>query len=212
MKLSIFPRGHGRPARPSRHLWVLLVLTLVLAIGVGQISVAQSVSCTQLLADSGLETGSGWNTQTNGSYALFSSNLVYDGQRAAHLAGVNNANDQLSTTLKLPTGKSSLNLSLWWQVGSEDQNSDFDGLSVLITDAAGKTLKSLLTLGGDNVTGNWQQSTLSLNDFAGQTVQLKFWAQTDETLVTDFYLDDVAVTACDTSSQGFNLFLPITKR
>jgi hypothetical protein len=76
----------------------------------------------------------------------------------------------------------------------------------------GNTLRALLTLGSDSAANLWQQSALDLSGFAGQTIQLKFVAQTDETLVTDFFIDDVEVQACTAISQGFRLFLPMVDR
>lgn len=214
MKYSAASQGilSAIPPITQRKVILLALLALILATGVSRITVAQSANCVNLLPNSSLESSSGWNAQSNGGYALFSNHLAHSGTQAAHLAGVNNANDTLVTTVQLPTDKASLNLSFWWQVVSEEENGDFDGLSVLVTDSTGKPLKSLITLGSANATGNWQQSNLDLSEFAGKSVQLKFWAQTDATLVTDFYIDDVAVTACTAGSQGFNVFLPMTSR
>ena len=199
------------PPFTQRKVILLALLALILTTVVSRITAAQATNCTNLLTNTSLESNSGWNVQSSGSYALFSNHLAHSGTQAAHLAGVNNANDTLATTIQLPADKAALNLSFWWQVVSEEENGDFDGLSVLVADSTGKTLKSLVTLGSANATGNWQQSTLDLSEFAGKSVQLKFWAQTDATLVTDFYIDDVAVTAC-TAGSGFNVFLPMTSR
>jgi hypothetical protein len=190
---------------------IFLALTLILAAGLGTATVAQPADCNNLVADSGLESGSGWATEASGSYQVISGFRSHSGANAAHLAGVDNASDQLATTLALPADRSSVTLTFWWQIQSEEESSEFDGITVLVADAAGNQLRSVLTLGSGSASTQWQQTSVDLSEFAGQTIQLKFVAQTDESLVTDFFIDDVAVTACS-GAQGFRLFLPYTDR
>jgi kumamolisin len=137
--------------------------------------------------------------------------LAHGGVQSAHLAGVDNAKDQLKVALALPADKPSVTLSFWWRIHTEEESNEFDGLSVVVADAAGNALRSLLTLGSNSAANQWQQQTLDLSEFASQSIQLQFVAQTDSSLVTDFFVDDVAVTACG-ASQGFQVFLPLTQR
>jgi hypothetical protein len=204
-------QAHGlSPTR--RKVTILLLLTCLIAASLSTMAVAQPTDCTNLVADGGLESGAGWTTTSTGSYAMIGNYLAHGGVNSAHLAGVDNTTDQLSSTLSLPADRSSVTLKFWWQINSEEESNEFDGLTVLVADAAGNTLRSLLTLGSDSAANLWQQSALDLSEFAGQTIQLKFVAQTDETLVTDFFIDDVEVQACTAISQGFRLFLPMVDR
>src|SRR5689334_18434646 len=114
----------------------LVVVTLLLVAGLSRMTVAQPADCANLVQDSGLENGSGWSTHSSGNYALLSNYLVHSGAQAAHLAGVDNAADQLSTTLALPADKKTVTLSFWWQIHSEEVSAEFDGLTVLVADAA----------------------------------------------------------------------------
>jgi kumamolisin len=116
----------------------------------------------------------------------------------------------LSIPLVLPTDKPSVTLSFWWQVQSEEQSGEFDGMSVVAADSQGKPMRSLLTLGSDSTAAQWQQSLVDLSSYSGQAIQLQFVAQTDSSLVTDFFIDDVAVTAC--SAAAYQVFLPVTQR
>jgi hypothetical protein len=200
-------RALHRP-RLSKALSLLALVALLVA-SFGSWAVAQPTDCANLIADSGLEQGNGWQSSSSGNYSLVSDFLAYRGGQAAHLAGVDNANDTLAVTLNLPADKPHVNLTFWWRVQSEEESDEFDGLTVIAADAAGTPLRSLMALGSANAAAQWQQSSLDLSDFAGQSIQLQFVAQTDSSLVTDFFIDDVQVTACN--AQQYRLFLPLTQ-
>ena len=170
---------------------------MLLTPGANHVAKAQSNSCTDLVVDSSLESGASWVIKTNGGYTLLSTVQAHTGAGSAYLAGVDNANDLLSTKLALPSAASSLELSFWWKVNSEDRSDVNDKFAVQIVDGAGKLHKALFTLGSERASNHWQQTSLDLQKFAGQSIQLQFMAKTDDTLVTDFFVDDVEVTACD---------------
>ncbi|RIK41833.1 MAG: hypothetical protein DCC55_10730 [Chloroflexi bacterium] len=206
--VSARPRPVRRAVR-TRVVALVLLAALLLAT-ISTFAVAQSTNCSNLVADGGFESGSGWQSATNGSYTLLSDFNARSGAKAAQLAGVDGASDQLSIPLALPADKPSVSLSFWWQVQSEEHSGEFDGLSVIAADAAGNPMHSLLTLGSDSTATQWQQSVVDLSAYSGQAIQLKFVAQTDNSLVTDFFIDDVAVTAC--GAAAYQVFLPVTQR
>jgi hypothetical protein len=117
----------------------------------------------------------------------------------------------MSIALNLPADKPAVTLSFWWQVQSEEVSGEFDGMTVVAADSAGNLLRSLLTLGSSNAASQWQQSSLDLSEYSGQSIQLKFVAQADSSLVSDFFVDDVAVTACSPNQEN-RVFLPLTQR
>ena len=194
---------------------VLLLTLMILAMGASRGVQAQTGSCSNVLANGGFETSTGWQTQSNGTYTILSNYQAHSGVQSAYLAGVNGANDHVSTTLTLPKAQS-ITFSFWWLVETQETSTGNDGLAVLVADSAGNPLKSLATMSDAdaNVTGAWQQLSVDLTEFAGQTVQLQFAAQTDGSLSTDFYVDDAAVTACAASVNvpHFSIFLPSTQR
>jgi hypothetical protein len=192
-------------------LVALLALAALVIASLGSLTVAQSANCVSLVADGGFENGAGWQTATSGSYALLSDFQARSGVQAAHLAGVDSANDQLSVALNLPADKPNVTLNFWWYVASEEVSGEYDGMTVLAADATGAPLRSLLTLGSGSAAAQWQQSSLDLSEFSGQSIQLKFVAQADSSLVSDFFVDDVAVTACGAAFQH-QVFLPLTQR
>lgn len=187
-----------------------MALAFIVGAGVMVVPLANASGCTNLVADSGLESGAGWTTQTNGSYAIISNYATHTGVKAAYLAGTDNAQDQLSTKLNIPANQD-VSLGFWWMVESEEESGDYDGLSVIVADASGNPLKTLLTLGNNDAQDFWQWSRLDMSEFGGQTVQLQFVAQVDSTLPTDFLVDDVEVNAC-TAGQSNWLYIPFVSR
>lgn len=198
--------------------WRLLVtaLALLLVAGSGLIASASvkasTDGCTNLVANGDMETSTGWNASTNGTYSLFSDYLVHSGAQAAYLAGVDNAVDNLSTGLLALPADQSVELSFWWQLQTEETSSGWDGLTVLVADAAGNPLRVLLTLSDANASAVWQQAKLDLSEYAGQSVQIQFKAQTDGSLATDFFIDDLSVTACSSVNAANQIFLPALHR
>jgi len=149
-----------------------------------------------LVADSSLESGTGWTMKTNGRYAMLSNIQAHSGSKSAYLAGANQAADLLSTKLVVPTGGQSTTLDFWWKVNSEDNNDTSDQLTVQVANNSGKIQTVLLVLGSSSASNQWQQSRLDMDDFAGQSIQLQFVAETDEKLVTDFFIDDINLLTC----------------
>lgn len=205
-------RARSQPAQRTVRTRVvaLVALAALLLATVSTFAVAQTSNCANLVADGGFESSSGWQSSTSGSYGLISDFYARSGANAAHLGGIDGANDVLSIPLVLPADKPSVTLSFWWQVQSEEQSGEFDGLSVVAADSQGTPVRSLLTLGSDSAATQWQQSQIDLSSYSGQAIQLKFVAQTDSSLVTDFFIDDVAVTAC--GAAAYQVFLPVTQR
>ena len=157
---------------------------------------AQSDDCTNLVADSGLESGTGWTMKTKGQYAMLSNIQAHGGVKSAYLAGANQATDLLSTKVVLPSGGQSATLDFWWKVNSEDGNDTSDQLTVQVLNGPGKIQTVLLVLGSEHASNDWQQSALDISEFVGQSIQLQFVAKTNEALVTDFFIDDVALLIC----------------
>ncbi|MFN8490253.1 MAG: choice-of-anchor J domain-containing protein [Caldilineaceae bacterium] len=157
---------------------------------------AQDGSCPNLVTDGSFESGRGWNIKSNGNYSVFSDVQAHTGGQSAYLAGMDNADDLLSTTVELPDGAPSLTFSFWWKVNSEDTRDPSDELKVQVADSNGEALKTLFTVGSNRAAKRWRQSSMDLSQFAGQTIQLQFAAETDGANITDFFVDDVEVTTC----------------
>lgn len=185
------------PATAPRRWYRITFWTLLAAFSFGfnQPLVAQSAACVNLLTDNGLEDLTNWQARSNDDFPLFSSLLTHSGTQAAYLAGRNNAVDRLATALELPPS-STITLTFWWQLQSEEEQRFTDQLAVAAVDERGHLLQRLGEFNGRNHSNQWQQYTVDLSKLAGATIALHFLALTNDELVTDFFIDDVVVTAC----------------
>ncbi len=177
---------------------IVMCLTLFLFYVPGASSVvyAQDSACPNLVTDGSFESGRGWSIKSNGNYSVFSDVQAHTGGQSAYLAGMNNADDLLSTTVALPNDAASLTLNFWWKVNSEDLRDPSDELKVQVADSNGEALESVFTVGSNRASKRWRQSGVDLSQFAGKTIQLQFAAETDSANITDFFVDDVEVTTC----------------
>lgn len=189
---------------------MILAVAAILAIGAVGPVMAEVNGCQELLVNGSMEGNDGWNVQTNGTYDLYSNYQARSGQRSAYLAGVNDATDMMRQTITLPANQQTT-LRFWWLVNSEESSTGWDGLNVQIASADGTPQRVLFTASDRNADINWQQATIDLSEFAGQTIQLQIEARTDASLSTDFFVDDITLTACDLSAGG-TFFLPILRR
>lgn len=173
----------------------VLCLGLYLPISTAKVS-AQANSCPNLVTDGSFESGRGWKIESNGNYSVFSDVQAHSGSQSAYLAGMDHAEDLLSTTVNLPEGEPSLTFHFWWKVNSEDTHDANDELQVQVADSNGKLRKTLFTFGSNHASNRWHQSSADLSQFAGQTIRLQFAAETDGASITDFFIDDVEITTC----------------
>lgn len=188
------------PRQASLRRWPTLLLCTVLfstLLASGKPGVVKAATCANLIVDSSLEDGSTWITKSSGNYPVLSGRLTHSGKQAAYLAGADNAHDLLATVLKLPAGQTTLTLSFWWQIQSQEHSRFQDTLTVILADGQGKALQTLDSLSSRDMSNQWQQHTLTLNKFAGQTIQLQFLARTDGEAATDFFVDDIEMIACN---------------
>jgi hypothetical protein len=161
---------------------------------------ATPATCTEQVTNGGFESGSApWQTVSAGGYTLISRIVPHTGDWGAVLAAYNLANDELAQTITLPAG-TALTLRFWWQMTTQETNHPWDNLDVTITPAGGGTPVLLRRITDGNTAGVWQQVILDLTPYAGQSLRLSFRAQTDSDHPTDFYLDDISVEACPSTS------------
>jgi hypothetical protein len=148
--------------------------------------------CTvsQLLGNAGFESGtaSPWTA---------SSSVVYSGTKEpartgsydAWLDGYGTAHtDTLSQSVTIPAGCATASLSYWLHIDTaETGGTAYDTLALT---AGGSTLASYSNV---NAATGYQQHTVSLNGYTGQTVTLTFTGTEGSKLQTSFVLDDTAL-------------------
>ena len=137
--------------------------------------------------------GAGWQEYSLLGYDLivndFGDNAItpHSGQWAAWLGGDDNEISYVRQTVSIPTGASIL--SFWAWIGSEDScGFDFGGVMV------NATVADQFDLCEEASTGGWVRRTVNLGAYTGQNVALQIRAETDSSLNSNLFVDDVALT------------------
>lgn len=112
----------------------------------------------------------------------------HGGQWAAWLGGENDENSQIWQMVIL--GAAPATLTFWYKIDSEDNGCDHDRGRVLISGAPVAEFDLCVSTN----TGDWVKHTIDLSAYVGQTIELRFQAETDAALLSDFFVDDVAIT------------------
>ncbi|WP_026421145.1 putative Ig domain-containing protein [Actinokineospora inagensis] len=174
-----------------------LPAALALAVGLGGVALvaspsAQAAACgDQLVANGGFENGTTSWTQTSGVIsAATSSQPAHGGSSIAWLDGYGSAHtDTLSQSVTLPSGCTSATLSYWVHVDTNETTAvKYDTLAVQV---GSDTVASYSNV--DSAAG-YKQVTLDVSKYLGQTVVLKATGIEDQSLATDFVLDDFSLT------------------
>jgi hypothetical protein len=167
-------------------------------------------ACTELLSNGNFEAGpANWTQEGGGSAELITDfNPRGSSQYSADLAGINNANHSVKQQFTVPADVV-VTVSFWWeQWTQENAPTTKDYLTVNVLNASGALLAELVRLGADPAQPPWERRTVSLSIYAGTTVQLQFKGVNDALLPTEFFVDDVSVSACDAR----RLYLPLIHR
>lgn len=169
---------------------------------------AVPTSCVELMQNGGFEGGGeGWQQTSSGGHELISDFNPRTGSLGAYLAGTNEADDRLSQQVDLPVG-TIITLRAWWYLATEETAGAFDRMTVSLLQPGGSPLADLVTMDTTAPEGIWDEIVVDLSAYAGQTVIIRFAAQTDVSNVTDFYIDDISIRACS----RVRTFLPMIVR
>lgn len=180
--------------------------------------VDQPQSTTQLLGNNGFENSTWSPWQTFGAPTLDTS-IKHGGTRAAHLGNADNANDQVLQTISIPANASAITLDFWYKLGTNETDPDCDYFLLGLWDQSGTTNYVLLSADigqAGNVDWTHLSYTLSaaqLNSVVGQTVIFGVLVQTDASLTSRAWVDDVAVNVTTTGGGTTHyVFLPLIAR
>ena len=156
-------------------------------------------SCTQanqLLGDPSFEAGrtTPWTAST-GVLDNSTGNATHSGNWKAWLNGYGQAHtDDLYQHVTVPVDACSVELSFWvWVVTSDTSGVAHDNLSVTLSDTFGNALATVATFSNLNASSTYVQRTLDLSAYKGQTIRLQFHGAEDASLLTSFFLDDIAL-------------------
>jgi hypothetical protein len=153
---------------------------------------AQAAACTpaQLIGNAGFESGTTPWTGSAGVIGADTGQSAHAGTRFAWLNGYGSTHtDTLSQSVTLPAGCGTATLTYWLHIDTAETTTTtaFDTLAVQL----GTT--SLQTFSNLNKATGYQQRTVDVSAFAGQTVTLKYTGVEDSGLQTSFVVDDVAL-------------------
>jgi multiple sugar transport system substrate-binding protein len=159
------------------------------------------------IVNGNFESGStGWTEYSFQGYPIITTSFpgsvtAHSGSYAAWLGGSDNENNYVQQQIIIPS--SAQYLSYWLWIASLD-TCGYDSGGVLIND----TTVDEYWLCGSNDTGGWVKHTIDLNSYSGQSVTLKIFAQTDGSLNSNLFIDDVALQASASASTGINNLAP----
>ncbi|GHJ44724.1 hypothetical protein Cs7R123_20660 [Catellatospora sp. TT07R-123] len=153
-------------------------------------------ACTpaQVVGNAGFETGTTPWGGSSGVIGTFAAQPARTGTRDAFLNGVGSANTKtLSQSVVLPAGCNSATLTFWLHIDTAETTTStaYDTLSVQL---GSTTVASYSNL---NKAAGYQQRTVNVSAFAGQTVNLLFTGVEDSSLQTSFAIDDVALDVAE---------------
>jgi hypothetical protein len=147
-------------------------------------------AASQLLGNAGFESGtaSPWTASSNVVYSG-TKEPAHTGSYDAWLDGYGTAHtDTLSQSVTIPAGCSSASLSYWLHIDTAETGSTaYDTLKLT---AGGSTLASFSNV---NAASGYQQHTVNLSAYIGQTVALTFTGTEGSKYQTSFVLDDTAL-------------------
>ena len=106
----------------------------------------------------------------------------------ARLGGYHSGRDDLYQKIRVSTESELLAYAIKITTATRERPSD--RLVVRLTDEDGKQLAVLKKYTGEDAR-KWHRERLDLSRFVGQTVYLSFYAETDPTKLTTFYLDNL---------------------
>ncbi len=158
------------------------------------VSVSSGGGNTQLLGNTGFETGSPapW-TMSSGvlcTNATCSGETAHAGTGFAWMDGYGTSHtDTVSQSVSIPAGKSTATLAFYLHVDTKETGSTaYDKLTVKV----GSTV--LATYSNLNAGTGYTLKSLNMNAYIGQTVTITFTGTEDSSLATSFVLDDVTLT------------------
>ena len=133
----------------------------------------------------------GWQQYSSNGWEIIihSSDLPINPRSGNWVAWLGGDNDEISVIWQEVTiPNSNSNLRFWYWIASEDLcGYDFGGVVV------DNTVADVFDLCNDQNTGGWIQRTVNLGAYAGQTVALEIRVETDSSLNSNLFVDDVTL-------------------
>jgi hypothetical protein len=160
---------------------------------------------TQILSDPGFENGSSnpspWTVTTTQSTNSVINNTSaeppHSGIWDAWLDGHGSTTtDSIMQQASIPSNATSAILSFWLHIDTAETTTTtaYDTLTVQVRNTSGTVLSTPATFSNLNHAAGYQQQTIDLTSFKGQTIQIFLQGKEDYTLQTSFVVDDFALS------------------
>lgn len=153
---------------------------------------------TQLLSNPGFESGVGtpWVEASSGGFEIVDNSNPHTGSYESWLCGYNSCADSIYQKVTLPSTTTKVVLTYWVYISTQETSSTcYDHFYVRLRTSSGATISTVQSKCNSNV--GWTQYsfdvTSTLSSYHGQAIEVYFGATTDSSLVTNFYVDDVAL-------------------
>ncbi len=166
--------------------------------------------CSSLLVNGDFESSGGWVEYSKSGASLISSfpppsGAYHSGEHGAYLGDYNNALDYIAQAIRVPTDATRIQLTFWWQVESnESRVAVRDVLTVTLDAPIANPLITVYSLDNRDQGSVWKKTQVDLTPYlsrlSGRTIYLRFETRTDINLPTAFYLDDISLNTCRTTS------------
>ncbi|WP_026425614.1 M28 family peptidase [Actinokineospora inagensis] len=146
-------------------------------------------SGSNVIVNGGFESGTSPWTTTSGVIDASAQEAPRSGNYKAWLNGWGSTRtDSAAQTVTIPAGCSNSTLTYWLHVTTDENEAvAYDKLTVTV---GGQTVAGYSNL---NANGGYEQRTINVGQFAGQSVSIKFTGIEDQSLQTSFLIDDVAL-------------------
>jgi hypothetical protein len=155
-----------------------------------------SAAAQNLIVNGGFENGSSPWGLTSGVLQSSSFEPPHSGLWDAWLDGYGTTHTDIAQqTVSIPSTATSANLTFWLHIDTAETTTStaFDTLRVQVLNTSGSLLATLAIYSNLNHAAGYFQHSLSVLQFKGQTVTIRFRGHEDVTLQTSFVIDDVAL-------------------
>jgi kumamolisin len=150
-----------------------------------------------MLVNPGFEqgAGAGWSASSaTGRSLIYAAGFPtpvspHSGGWAAWLGGADREVASLSQTITPPAGAISATLTYWYWIQSSESSCTYDHAWVEVNGG----LLRLHDLCASGNTSGWRQVTLDLTPYLGHPIGLRFYVDTDSSLLSHFFVDDVSL-------------------
>lgn len=167
-------------------------------------------TCTNGITDGSFESGF-WNESSSNGFAIITDDLPLTGNNSAWLGGAVSEASFITQTITIPANTTSAIMTYNYLIDSNEgcggPSNDVGGIAVDDNnDSQFNILTTIDMCNTSDTNGAWQTSTYDFSSYIGQTIDIAFYASTNQNnQITNFYIDDVDFEICSTVALSIEL-------